>query len=270
MWKKTARTCLATLITFLALGPCLAGTASAQIVGRTLALGRQTGTLVLSDLKSNLCRSAAPACPTCEGSESFLPIDPQLDLMRIPDDDGAGGNGREFPATFWHVVGLQTQNGYRVAQIQPLATCEKTKVATECGTFDVKLYWNDSDSSAQSRLWLLDGDDRLFGELTFDLRLVATPRGHGAAFTLSRQLRFQLAGTWSATPGSDVFVVSHPFSYDSDCNGTTDRVAQPTANGLYLGWTATGQASAVCGVGLGHGADFCWAPARDEAESPFD
>jgi hypothetical protein len=272
MWKHAARINLATFVMFLALALGLAETAPAQIVGRTLALGRQTGTLALSDLKGRLCRSVAAAeCPSCENPETFLPIDPHLDLMRIPDDDGAGGNGREFPATFWHVVSLQAQNGYRVAQIQPLASCEKTTVVTECGRFDVKLYWNSGDGSGRSHLVLLDGSDDLHGELTYDLQLVATPRGsNGTAFALNRQLRFQLNGTWSATPGSDAYAVGQPFSYDSDCNGTVDRVAQPTATGLYLGWTATGHTSAVCSVGTDHSADFCWAPARDEAESQFD
>jgi hypothetical protein len=263
MWTKNPQhACLIALAT-LSLGAAEA--ASAQIVGRTLALGRQTGTLALSDLKGSVCRSAPAPCPTCETPETFLPIDPHLDLMRIPDDDGAGGNGREFPATFWHVVGMQTANGHRTVQIRPYASCDKTTLVTECGTFDVKLFWNGADSVSQGRLWLLDDDGLLFGDLALDLQLVATPRGRGDAFAIHRQLRFQLHGTWSATPGSDVYT-SGPIHIDSDCDGVQDLVAQPTATGLFLGWQQNGEVGAVCGLGAGHSADFCWAPARDEAD----
>lgn len=272
-----ARTAL--FAAFLAFGFGSAGLAAAQTVGRSLVLGSSAGTLAFPDLGGELCR-AMPPCSICPPHPP-RPLDPALDLMRIPDDDGAGGIGRvKFP-NIWQVVGTSAATGVRKVTVAPLDACEKTSFSTACGVFDVKVYWSSEADAGEGRLWLLEGDGRVFGELPLHLRLVARHRDGSPPIELGQDLNLRLSGSWATAPGAGAFVAGDSFLYDSDCDGSPDREAPPTAAGIFLGWRQDGgaagaegadggvSAGAVCALGEDHRADFCWEPARADADGNF-
>lgn len=254
----TARLSLGALILF---GLGSAELASAQTVGRSLVLGPRTGTFLFEGIAAKLCPAAEAETP--DTPSGHLPDDPHLDLIRIPDDDGAGGNGAELKPNLWKVVGSTGFSGGRLLNVEPLATCEKSVLATDCGKFAVELHWS-ATQDVESNLTLIDANGSLFGEVPMKVRMVARKQGDEGGLTIDvvENLRLQVRGTWAPQPGVAAFTANSSWAYDSDCNDSLDSAAPPTATDVFLAWKPGGGLGAVCALGLDHAADVCWAPAR--------
>lgn len=267
MWTtKPARRalCLSSLVLSFCLVPSAGAADGADLAPEvySLALGKMTGTVALREIQEELCPSPLRTAPG--PGPVFLPTPPEpgLDLIRIPDGDGAGGDGQ----IHWiRIVDLPTSN-LRQIPAQTLPTCDRAKLVTACGTYRVEAHWSPAPNQGAGYLDF-QPDGQLAGRLPVKLRVVATSEdGTGGTLERSENLMLHVFGDWSSTGGPDVVVNHYPFTYDSDCDGLPDQEAPPTAPDHYLGWRANGNIGSVCMIGRNHMADICWEPARSSAE----